>query len=405
MDAVGSVLGVYDFLIVGAGIYGAQFFGKGDVSGVRDTFRAKLLIGLFILAGGLLVFLFGGARLIGLYIADNTSASDRELILREAGSYLDVMLLGLPPFMLTQCFAGTMRECGEASLPMKAGIAAMTINFFGNLVLIFGLLGFPALGVTGAAIATVLSRYAELLIVMGSARRKKERYPFLQGALRSLRIRPGLFGAILFSALPLLVNEFLWSSGEATLLQLYSTRGIETVAAMNINNTVGNVFNTVFLSIGTGAGILVGQELGAGKTEKAVQTAWRTVFAAISGCAAIGLVQAAAAPFVPHMYNTEPQIRSLAVTLLLIQAMMQPLRGIENAAYFIMRSGGRVFITMLFDSVFSWTVFVPFTWFLAYRTALPTVPLYLLSLSPELLKCTMACWCLKKRFWVRTIVS
>ena len=391
--------------LAGAGIYGAQFYGKGDAEGVRDTFRIKLFISLFILALGLAVFGIFGMRLAETYVAEGTLPEARAVLMREASSYLRVMLLGLPPFLLTQCYAGTLRECGRSSLPMKASVAAMAINFVGNLLLIFGLLGFPALGVTGAAVATVISRFAELGIIIFCVYRDREQYPFFTGAFRGLRVRKGLLLTVLCSAFPLLVNEALWSSGEAVLLQLYSTRGIDAVAALNINNTVGNVFNTMFLSVGSGAGILVGQELGAGRLEKAVQTAWRTVFASVVACAAVGLLEAAIAPVVPRIYNTEPLIRALAVRLLLISALMQPLRGIENSAYFIMRSGGRVFITMLFDSCFSWALMVPLAWFLAYRTELPIVPFFLLSLIPEVVKCGAACICLKKRLWVRNLVT
>ena len=166
---VGQLLFVYNLAIwgstSGAGIFGAQFYGRGDMDGVRHTFRFKLLVSTVITAAAIMLFLAAGPALIGAYISADTSPADAAATLDYAWGYLRIMLVGLVPFGLTQCYAGTLRESGQTVLPMKASMLAMVVNFIFNALLIFGLGPFPRLGVAGAAIATVLSRFVELAIV------------------------------------------------------------------------------------------------------------------------------------------------------------------------------------------------------------------------------------------------
>ena len=150
---VGQLLFVYNLAIwgstSGAGIFGAQFYGRGDMDGVRHTFRFKLLVSTAITAAAIMLFLAAGSALIGAYISADTSPADAAATLDYAWGYLRIMLVGLVPFGLTQCYAGTLRESGQTVLPMKASMLAMVVNFIFNALLIFGLGPFPRLGVAG----------------------------------------------------------------------------------------------------------------------------------------------------------------------------------------------------------------------------------------------------------------
>ena len=149
------------------------------------------------------------------------------------------------------------------------------MNLCLNYVLIFGHFGAPAMGVEGAALATVISRFVELGIVAGWTHLHGERHPFIRGAFRSLYIPGRLFKSILVKGMPLLVNEFLWSSGVAILNQCYSTCGLDVVPAMNIATTLSNLTSVVFLSMGNSVGIIMGQMLGSGSDEPTVRDANR----------------------------------------------------------------------------------------------------------------------------------
>ena len=149
----------------GASIYGAQFFGKGDMDGMRHTFRFKLYFGVIFSAAAIAVYLLFGSSFIQSFLRGDSNGGDLVLTHSLGNGYLRVMLWGLIPFALAQVYTGTLRESGETRAPMVAGIIAILTNLFLNWVLIYGHLGAPALGVEGAAIATVISRYVELAIV------------------------------------------------------------------------------------------------------------------------------------------------------------------------------------------------------------------------------------------------
>lgn len=389
--------------ISGAGIFGAQFYGQGNMEGVRQTFRIKLLVAGLLAVGALGLLAAAGPALVGLYIAADTTPADAAATLGYAMGYLRVMLPGLIPFAVTQAYAGTLRESGETRLPMAASVTAMAVNFVFNCLLIFGLLGFPRLGVVGAGIATALSRYVELGIVAIAAHRR--RYPYIQGVYRGFHIPRALAGQVLAKSAPLLINEFLWSLSQAALLQCYSIRGIRVVAAMNICNTCANIFNTVFLSLGNATSILVGQELGANELAKARRTAWRMMTLSVASCFVVGGALAACSPFIPHIYQTELEIRLLAGECIRVVAVCMPLFSFANCAYFILRSGGKTALTFLFDSCFTWVVSVPAAFVLSRYTDLYVVYIYLTVSALDLIKCVLGFVMVKRGVWVKNIVA
>ncbi|MDD6320720.1 MAG: MATE family efflux transporter [Oscillospiraceae bacterium] len=391
--------------LAGAGIFGAQFYGQGNMEGVRQTLRIKLVTGLGLVLVAFAVLLTCGSNLVGLYIADGTSAADAAATMDYALSYLRVMLPGLIPFAITQAYAGTLRESGQTSLPMKASMIAMGVNFVFNCLLIFGLLGFPCLGVVGAGIATSLSRFVECVIVVSGAHRSTERYPFMAGLYRGFAIDGALVRNVIMKGAPLLLNECLWSISQATLLQCYSVRGIQVIAAMNITGTITQIFNEVFLSLGNATAILVGQELGANRMTGAQRTAWRMISLSVASCFVMGGALAICSPFIPHIYNTEPEIRMLASEIIRMSALCMPLFAFANAAYFTLRSGGKTFITFLFDSCFTWVVTVPLAFVLSRYTSLPVMLVYLFVNAGDIIKCAIGFVLVKKGVWVNNIVG
>ena len=242
--------------ISGAGIFCAQFFGCGDQKGVRHTFRFKLYICLLLLLSGVLILAVFGKNLILMYLHGEGQESSLTAALQYGQEYLWIMLVGLLPFVMEQIYTGTLRECGETMVPMKAGVIAVLVNLVLNWLLIFGSLGFPKLGVAGAAIATVISRYVQAAIVMIWTHRHSERMPFIAGVYKSIGIPGGLVGNILRKGTPLMINEVLWSAGMAMLMQCYSVRGLSVVAALNISTTISNVFNVVFIAMGSAISII-----------------------------------------------------------------------------------------------------------------------------------------------------
>ena len=391
--------------LAGPGIFTAQFFGKGDHEGVRQTMRVKLLVAFFaVLAFGGALSLFG-ERLISLFLHEGEEALDLTATLRYGKDYLAVMLWQLVPFALGQVYASTLREAGETVVPMKAGIIAVFVNLMFNYVFIFGKLGFPAMGVVGAAIATVLARFVECGVVLLWPYRHRERCPYVSGAFRTLRVPGALLRQIAVMGLPLLVNEFLWSGGMTTLNQCYSLRGLEVVSAFNISSTISNLFFCAFLAMGNAIAILVGQLLGAGELARARDEDRKLIAFSVALSVAVGALMALVSPLLPRLYNTTEGVRALAVRLLLVGAALMPLHAYANACYFTLRSGGKTVITFVFDSVFTWLASIPAAFFLSRFTELPILPMYVAVESLTLIKCALGNWLVRSGKWIVNLVG
>jgi len=408
VSIVNQLLFVFNLCIFGglsgAGIYTAQYYGKSDHQGVQHTFRFKLMLVVALFAIGVGVFLGFGDKLISLYLHEGGETGDIVATAGYGAGYLRVMLWGLLPFALMQAYAGTLRETGETLLPMKAGIVAIVVNLVLNYILIFGHFGAPAMGVEGAALATVISRYVECAIVIGWTHRHSDQALFIVGSYKSMRVPAQLVGAIFKRGMPLLVNEFLWSAGMAMLTQCYSTRGLAVVAAVNICSTIANLFNVVWLAMGTAVSIVVGQHLGAGDFDEAEASCWRILTFSVLSAAGMGVVMAALSGVFPAMYNTTQEVRSIATGCLLMVALSGPLHAFNHASYFTLRSGGKTWITFLFDSVFLWVIAIPVVRILAVGTALPIIAVYGVGQFIEVIKCGVAYALLKRKVWINRIV-
>ena len=391
--------------VSGAGVFGAQFFGQKNHEGVRDTFRYKLVISGVIVAVAYVVFIIFGEDLISLYLHDGSNSGDLKATASYAKNYLDIMLIELIPFAVVQVYAGTLRETGETVLPMKAGMAAVAVNLLLNYILIFGKFGAPKLGVEGAAIATVISRFVELGIVLIWTHAHKTKNTFIIGAYKNFKIPKNLAIKITLKGIPLLMNEGLWSAGQAMLLQCYSVRGLAVVAGLNISNTIANLFNIVFLALGSSISIVVGQMLGAGKGQEAKDTAYKMTFFAVACCFVLAIIMSLGGRFFPYLYNVEPEVRNLASMLIVIAALTMPIHAYMNATYFTLRSGGKTFITFLFDSVYMWVVSIPLAYALAHYTEIPILYLFLAVQLIDLVKCTIGFFMVKSGIWIQNIVD
>lgn len=406
---VNELLFVYNLCIFGglsgAGIFTAQYFGKSDAEGVRNTFRFKFVLAMGLVLTATVILLLFGENLIGYFLNESPDGGDLAAALKSGQSYLLIMLVGLPGFALTQVYSSTLRECGETVVPMKAGVAAVLVNLSLNYVLIYGKLGFSAMGVEGAAIATVISRYVEASIVIIWTHRHTETQPFVKGLYRTLRVPSFLVSQITKKGMILLLNETLWSLGMTLLTQCYSMRGLNAVAGVNIANTINNLFKVVFLSFGVSIGIIVGRLLGAGEIEEAKETDRKIIIISVVISSFVGLLMLAVSPLFPRLYNTNEIARHIATSLIMVQAICLPIEAFKNATYFTLRSGGRTFLTFLFDGFFVIAVSFPIAYIMSRYTAASVVWILISVHLGDLVKSVFGFILVKKGIWARNIVA
>ena len=390
--------------ISGAGIFTAQFYGKKDDDGIRYTFRFKIIVCTLLSVLALIVLLCFGDRLISLYLHEGSYDCDPALTFAYGREYLAVMFLSLLPYAITQAYASTLRETGETVLPMVFGLVAVLTNCLFNYLLIFGKLFFPVMGVTGAAIATVLSRVVECALIIVYSHTHVNRFSYLRGALRSPYIPRTLLGSVIRKGMPLLVNECLWSAGMSLLSMTYSYHGLAVMAGYSISSTVINLFNIAFMAFGTSIGIIVGKLLGAGENEEAIDTDRKLIFFSILISIAVGAITFIAAKYIPNLYKTSEESRAYAAYFIRTCACFMPINAFAHAAYFTLRCGGKTMITFLFDSFYVCVFVIPMA-FLFYKLGLSIYTIFPLVQALDLVKCVIGTILIKKRAWVHNIVE
>ncbi len=390
----------------GAGIFTAQFHGNADDVGIRHTFRFKLMVCVGLVAAWCALFLAADTPLLRMYLQGEGSPEEAAAILGYGKDYLKVALWGLLPFAICNAYSGTLRETGQTVVPMVGGIVAVLVNLILNYVLIFGHFGAPAMGVQGAALATVISRFAELGVVAGWTHLNHKKCPYIKGAYRSMYVPGKLLGNIVRKGTPLLMNECMFATGLAVVNQCYSTCGLDVVPAMNINNTVWNLVSVAFMAMGNSVGIIMGQMLGAGINEAEIRDANRklTVLSVLCGVV-FGAVSAACSHLFPMLFNTTGEVASLAGWLIFISGVFIPFNSYVHAAYFTLRSGGKTGITFLFDCGFTWGLLVPMAFLLSRYTDIPILPLYAICQCVEVVKSIVGYFMVRSGMWIQNLAK
>ena len=388
----------------GAGIFTTQFYGSGDNDGIRHAFRFKLYVSLLLSILGVAVFLIGGDGLIGLYLQADGDPQLAADTLRYARQYLHIMLWGLLPFALTNAYAGTLKVCGHPTVAMVASLGATATNLLGNWVLIFGNLGAPAMGIAGAAIATVISRYVEFIILAVWAHTHSVKLPYMKGLYRSVRIPAALLKVIFTKGMPLLLNEAMWSFGMAFLNQCYSVWGQDVNAALGISSTVFNMASVSFKALGSTVGIITGQMLGADvpRDELRRSNTQMTVLCLFSGVLFGGLM-AAASGFFPSLYETSDSVRHIATGLILIASCDVLLQSYIYPVYFTLRAGGKTMTTFVFDCGSIWLLSLPLAFCLSRFSTLHVFVIYGIVTGVDVIKCVIGKIMIASGSWIQQL--
>lgn len=392
-------------ILSGAAIFSSQYHGSSDVDGVKKTFQFKWIMIIFVLVVGECVFIFFGEEIISSFINSNSDDSTNPLLVQEyAWSYLKIMLIGLVPFAIKEIYSTSLREAKQTFVPMIAGIVAIFVNLIFNYLLIFGKLGLPALGVNGAAIATVISRFVELLVVVVYLHVKKDKYPFIKKVYYKKYLKFSDILKYLPKTLLLCLNEVMWSLCITLIFKCYSERGLDIVGAMNICNNVNNVFMTLGLSLGNAIAIIIGQLLGAKEYDKAYDTGVKLLVFSLFVSIITSLLMVSSGLLIPNIYKTTETIKQMAFSFIIIAAIGMPINTFNTSSYFMIRSGGKTFLTFLFDSFFSWVVRLPLAFCLVNFTNLGILMIFLLVTLSDLIKSPLAVIIIKTKIWLKTII-
>ena len=258
------------------------------------------------------------------------------------------------------------------------------------------------MGVQGAAYATIIARFVELItLVVLSHKAKCE---FCHGAYTQLfSIDDFLIKRICKKSVLLFVNEIFWVTGMVMVSLAYSQRD-GVLSSLSIVSTMGDVFSIVFQGLSVGIGVLVGSSLGAGEYEQAKTYVKKFYILGILIAASVGLLFACLSPVIPMLYSkVEPSQKKLATELIAIYSCFIPFFATSAISYTILKTGGKTFTTFMLDSVLFWVLFIPLAWILAKLTTVPLIVIYIVVQSCDIVKSIIGIIIISKGSWIQNL--
>ena len=379
----------------GSAMFTAQLWGKRDVLNIRKVLGLALTLGLFVATFFLIIAEFFPEIALRIYSKD-------PVVIALGSDYLRIIGYSFILYAISFCFSAVLRSTGDVKIPLFVTLTALSLNALLSYVLIFGKLGFPAMGVHGAAIAVVCSRVVECAGLLLLTYRNK--LP-AAGKLTEFFSYDRLFARrVLKPVLPVVANEILWSLGITAYSIVYARMGTESIAAMNIVASLEQMALVVFNGIGHATAILVGNRIGAGDDDQAFRYAARSETLGVLGGVLIGLIILLSRNLLLSLYNVSPTVLDYVYQVLTILALLLWLRA-SNMILFvgIFRSGGDTRFAFILDGVIIWVVGVPLAFMGAFIFHLPVYWVYLLVMSEEIAKWTLGMFRFFSRKWIHNL--
>lgn len=381
----------------GAAIFVAQYWGKRDIAGVRRTLGLALTLAAVVATLFMLAAMTAPYFLIGLY-------SNDPLVIQEGGKYLQLVAISYPITAISFVYAQAFRSTEHVRLPMVATLISLTANAILNYLLIFGMGFFPAMGVQGAAVATVVSRTIELIILMGIGYKMK--YEAAANLREILSFDTGFAGRYMRVALPVIFNETFWGLGITLQNSIFSHAGTDAISAFNICSTISQLTWIFFIGTGSAAAIIIGKQIGAGQREAAIKSAntFSWFMPALAAVVSIALIPLSM--LLPIFFDVEEEILRQARMMLMVLMVSYPFKSFNMCIIVgVCRSGGDTIFAAIMDVLTLWVVALPIGYITALVLGLEPWMAYAFILAEEPIKTIMGFIRLRSQKWLHDVTK
>ncbi len=385
-------------IVMGAGIFMAQYWGKKDVKSIYKFMGISLLFSLFTA----FLFVIGG-----VFFSENIMGIfTKEKIVSDLGkNYLAAVA---PSYIFTSIsltYAMALRSAGYTKIPMYASLIGLIFNGVLNYIFIFGKLGIPALGVTGAALGTTVARFMEMSFILHTIYVRDKN--IIAGKLSEMFVfTKNLITKFIKTATPVVFNDVMWIGGITVYFIAYSKLGTNATATMQISNTINNAFNIFAIGIAIASSIVIGNKIGAGEEKEAKEVAIKINIFGIALGVLVGVVFFIASPFIPLMFKITPETKANVITVLRIMSVLVPVRffGIVQILG-VLRGGGDVVYAILVELIAVWGIGVPLSFIGAVYLNYPITIVYALTCLEEPFKMISTIPRLLSGKWIRNLVK
>ncbi len=388
-----GVMGV----VLAAGIFIGQYLGAKKPDKMKESFRASIILGYLLMIPFFIGVLFFPETILKFFTKD-------PLVIQSGIDYYKGIVWTMIPVTMSLAIGTAIRSTGDTRTPILASSLGIGVNLIFNYLLIYGNLGFPAMGVYGSAIATLISRIIEVSVLLYIM--KVKHFDFATKVKDIFKIDKKLFVLITKNAINIASNEIFWASSMAFLMKFYSTRGPAAMTAYSIAGSVSDIFFVLFGGMSAATTVLVGHNLGANDFKKAKLNGYRLLSLSIMMSIVFGSSMILISNFVPLIYtDVSAEAQQIAINLIRIIGLLFWTFTYNVQILFMLRAGGDSFSAFIMDSGFMWFVNIPIVAVFTYFTNIPIVYLYLIGQLTDVIKLSVSTYVFKKELWVKNVTE
>lgn len=379
----------------GSNILISQYWGKGDVKAIHKIlsimYRACIIITSIFIA----IAIFLPEKFMKIYTSD-------ALVIEQGASYLRIVAIGYIFYAITNCTIMMLRSVKTVKISLFVYTISLIVNGFFNYILIFGKFGAPVLGVRGAAIATVIARITEFTIVLFFMIKVEDKIRLRVKHL--IKVDKLMLKDFLSNVIPVLFNEFLWSTGSTMISIIIGRLGTETVAANSISNVVFQFVTVFIFGLSNATAVIIGNTIGEGKNDKAKEYSRTIGLLSIVMGLLSALVILFIKPYVVDFYNVSNVTKDIAMRIMDVMSIIIVFQSLGvNLMMGVLRGGGDAKFVLINDIIFMWIVAIPCGFIAAYVLKLPIAIIFFIVKSDEIIKSVVAVVRVLSGKWVRNV--
>ena len=379
----------------GSNILISQYWGKGDVKTIHKIlsimYRGCIIIAAIFIA----IATIFPVSFMKIYTTDAR-------VIQEGATYLRVVAIGYIFYAITNATIMMLRSVKTVKISLVVYSASLIVNAFFNYILIFGRFGAPALGVKGAAIATVIARITEFTIVLIFMVKFENKISLK--ARHLFKVDKLILKDFLTNCTPVLFNEFLWSTGSTMISIIIGRLGTETVAANSISNVVFQFVTVFIFGLSNATAVIIGNTIGEGRNEKAKEYSRTVGVLSIIMGAMAGCVILIIRPIVVDFYNVSQTTKDIAIQIMNSMSIIVIFQSFGVTLMMgVLRGGGDAKFVLVNDIIFLWLVAIPCGFLTAFVLKWPIAAVFFVVKSDEIIKSIIASVRVLSGKWVRNV--
>lgn len=379
----------------GCSVFISQYWGKKDLANIKRMLGLGLISVLIISIAFMAVGFINPGGIISIFNKDST-------VIDLGVKYLFIVLFSYIFTGITFIYSYSLRSVGNTLPPLLVNIVALFTNIFLNYVLIFGKFGAPALGVEGAALATLIARVVEAIVLLFIVYGTKG--VFAAGLRELIDLNKEFAKRSYGIILPVLLNDVFWAMGSLIYSIVYGRMGTEATASVQICNTVSNMFMVVAFGLSNSSAIMIGNSIGEGKEEEAIDYSKKFIQASLMVSIILGLALALTAPLILNLFNVSSGVRSSSLIMLYVISIIFFVRFTGMIIIVgILRGAGDARSALMIEGFTMWFIGVPLTIMGAFLFKLPVHLVYSLAILEEITKLILGLVRLKSQRWINNV--